>query len=196
MKPSPSNRDFRQNNVYSAVGELPPHRWRSTLPERMKLFLQLDKRARTTQGRSSRRWHVPVSQIEAKTACSPRRLGARCVSAKWPPSAASIRLTSEPTPKPPDQWSLLGKASPSKLTNRLVVNGSAIYGIECGFPACCTRRLIAIASAWRQAETQRIRSHQNNARRAWIAIVDPDQPRKPVKSVFGNGENAARVRSQ
>jgi len=71
-------------------------------------------------------------------------------------SAASIRLTSEPTPKPPDQWSLLGKASPSKLTNRLVVQWERHLRYRRAASRHAVRGADAIGQCWRQAETQRI----------------------------------------
>jgi isoquinoline 1-oxidoreductase beta subunit len=189
------NRDFRQNNVYSAVGgTAATFAGRSTLPDRMNLFLQIGASARERlRAAAAERWHVPVSDIEAKNSVLTHRPTGRTLRfGEVAASAVSVRLTSEPAPKPPEQWSLLGKASPSRLTNPLVVNGSAVYGIDVRLPGMLYAALMQSPVHGGRLKHSGFEAIKNMPGVRGMAIVDPDQPRSPVKSVFGNGENAAQ----
>jgi len=131
------NRDFREQHVYSSVGGIAAtFAGRATLPERMKLLLQVGASARERlKTAAAEHWSVPVSEIEAQHSVLTHRPSGRTLRfGEVAASAATIRLKTEPVPKPPGQWSLLGKASPSKLNNPLIVNGSAIYGIDVRLP--------------------------------------------------------------
>jgi isoquinoline 1-oxidoreductase beta subunit len=132
-----TRRDFRENKVYSSVsGIAATFAGRSTLPDRMQLLLQVGASARERlKAAAAEHWNVPVAEIAAKSSVlthnpSGRRLRFGEVAEK----AAAIRLKDEPAPKPPSQWTFLGKSSPPKLNNPLIVNGSAVYGIDVRLP--------------------------------------------------------------
>jgi isoquinoline 1-oxidoreductase beta subunit len=187
------NRDFRQNNVYSSVGgSAATFAGRSTLPERMQLFLQVGASARERlKAAAAERWHVPVSEIDARNSVLTHRPTGRTLRfGEVAAGAAAIRLKSEPAPKPPEHWSLLGKASPSKLTNPLVVNGSAVYGIDVRLPGMLYAALMQSPVHGGKLKRCTFDAIKNMPGVRGVAIVDPNEPRKPVKTLFGGGENA------
>jgi len=187
------NRDFRQNKVYSSVGGIAAtFAGRSTLPERMKLFLQVGASARERlKAAAAERWQVAASEIDAKNSMLTHRTTWRTLrSGEVAASAAAIRLKSEPAPKPPVHWSLLGKASPSKLTNPLIVNGSAVYGIDVRLPGMLYAALMQSPLHGGKLKRCEFDAIKNMPGVRGVAIVDPAEPRKPVRSLFGGRENA------
>jgi isoquinoline 1-oxidoreductase beta subunit len=189
------NRDFRENNVYSSVGGIAAtFAGRSTLPERMKLLLQVGASARERlRAAAAERWNASVAEIEARNSVLTHRASGRTLRfGDVAASAAAIRLKTEPAPKPPGQWSLLGKASPSKLNNPLIVNGSAVYGIDVRVPGMLYAALMQSPVHGGKLKRCGFDAIKNMPGVRGVAIVDPDEPRKPVKSLFTNGENAAQ----
>jgi isoquinoline 1-oxidoreductase subunit beta len=186
-------RDFRENKVYSSVsGTGATFAGRSTLPDRMQLLLQVGASARERlKAAAAERWNVPVAEIEAKNSVlthtpSGRTLRFGEVAAK----ASTLQLKAEPALKPPGQWTLLGKGSPPKLNNPSIVNGSAIYGMDVRLPGMLYAALMQSpvhGGRLKRCDFPAIR-HMPGVR--GIAIVDPDEPRKLVKSLFHGGENA------
>jgi isoquinoline 1-oxidoreductase beta subunit len=189
------NRDFREDSVYSSVGGIAAtFAGRSTLPERMKLLLQIGASARERlKAAAADRWNVRVSEIEAKESVLTHQPSGRTLRfGEVAASAAAIRLKVEPAPKPPAQWSVLGKASPSKLNNPLIVNGSAVYGIDVRRPGMLYAALMQSpvhGGKLKRCEFGAI-EHMPGVR--GIAIVDPDEPRKTSKSLFGSGASAVQ----
>jgi isoquinoline 1-oxidoreductase subunit beta len=189
------NRDFRERHVYASVGGIAAtFAGRSTLPERMKLLLQVGASARERlKAAAAERWHVPVSEIEAQNSVLTHRpSGRRLRFGEVAASAAAIRLQTEPAPKPPGQWTLLGKASPSKMNNPLIVNGSAVYGIDVRLPGMLYAALMQSPVHGGKLKHCNFDAIRKMPGVRGIAIVDPDEPRKPVKSLFTSGENAAQ----
>jgi len=187
------NRDLRENKVYSSVGGIAAtFAGRSTLPERMKLFLQVGASARERlKAAAAERWQVAASEIDAKNSMLTHRTTGRTLRfGELAASAAAIRLKSEPVPKPPVHWSLLGKASPSKLTNPLIVNGSAVYGIDVRLPGMLYAALMQSPVHGGKLKRCEFDAIKNMPGVRGLAIVDPDEPRKPVRSLFGGQENA------
>lgn len=186
-------RDFRENKLYSSVsGIAATFAGRSTLPERMQLLLQAGASARERlKAAAAERWHAPVSEIEASDSVlthtpSGRKLRFGEVAER----AAAIRLTQEPSLKSPSQWTLLGKASPSKLNNPDIVSGRAVYGIDVRLP-----NMLYAAVMQSPVQGGKLKHCDFDAIKKMpgvqgIAIVDPDEPRKPDQSLFDNGENA------
>jgi isoquinoline 1-oxidoreductase subunit beta len=135
---APTSRDYRENGVY-APGNSPIGYFsgRSTSEDRMKLLLQVGASARERLKAAAATWKVPVSEIAVEDSVLPHTPTGRTlcygeVAAK----AATIELDVEPTPtpKPQSEWTLLGKATPTKLNNANSVNGSLIYGMDVRLP--------------------------------------------------------------
>ena len=109
---------------------------RSTNALRLSQGLQLGASARERlKAAAAAQWKVPVSEVT--TANSVLRHAATGRAFKYgeiAAKAATIKLEREPAPKNRSEWSLLGKASPGKLTNPAIVDGTAVYGIDVRVP--------------------------------------------------------------
>lgn len=188
-----TSRDFRENKIYSSVsGIAATFAGRSTLPDRMQLLLQVGASARERlKAAAALHWKVSVTEIEAKDSVlthtpSGRMLRFGEVAAK----AASIRLPAEPALKPASQWTLLGKANPPKLNNASIVNGSAVYGIDVRLPGMLYAALMQSPVHGGRLKRCDFSAIERMPGVRGIAIVDPDEPRKPIPSLFDGGENA------
>ncbi len=134
---APANRDYRENAVYSPFS--PPAAYfsgRSTLPERMKLLLQVGASARERlKAAAAAQWQVPVAEIAAKdSVLTHTPTGRQLRFGEVAATAAAIRLAAEPDLKPQSDWTFLGKATPGKLNNPLIVTGRAVYGMDVRVP--------------------------------------------------------------
>jgi isoquinoline 1-oxidoreductase beta subunit len=196
---APTSRDYRENGVY-AMGESPQGYFsgRSTNPDRMKLLLQVGASARERlKAAAAAIWGVPVTEIDVKDSVLTHRPTGRAltygaVAAK----AATIRLAAEPLPKPQEQWTLLGKASPPKLNIPGIVNGSAVYGMDVRVPGM-------VYAALRQSPVHggRVKSFDADKVKAMpgvlaVVTVDPDEPRGlPGKTgaSFGMADTVVRA---
>lgn len=188
-------RDYRENNVYSSVADIgATFAGRSTLPDRMQLLLQVGASARERlKAAAAQTWNVPVAEIEAKNSVlthmpSGRTLRFGEVAAK----ASTIQLKAEPALKPPGQWTLLGKTSPPKLNNPAIVDGSAIYGMDVRLPGMLYAALMQSPVHRGKLKRCDFSAIKDMPGVRGIAIVDPDEPRKVVKSLFNDGENAPK----
>ncbi len=186
-------RDYRENKVYSSVSDIAAtFAGRSTLADRMQLLLQVGASARERlKAAAAGHWNVPVQEIHAKNSVLTHGLSGRTLRfGEAAATAATVRLKLEPTPKPPNEWTLLGKGDPSKLNNPSIVNGSAVYGIDVRLPGMLYAALMQSPvhrGRLKRCDFDAIK-HMPGVR--GIAIVDPDEPRKPVKSLFDGAENA------
>jgi isoquinoline 1-oxidoreductase beta subunit len=186
-------RNFREHQVYSSVSGIgATFAGRSTLPDRMQMLLQVGASARERlKAAAAQRWNVPVAEIEAKDSLLTHgRSGRTLRFGEVVEQAAAIQLKTEPALKPPNQWTLLGRASLPKLNNPLIVNGSAIYGIDVRLPGMLYAALMQSPVHGGRLKRCDFEAIKNMPGVHGIAIVDPDEPRKPVKSLFGGGENA------
>lgn len=115
-----------------AVGSTPFFSGHGTDHDRMYYALQLGASARERlKLAAAQRWSCRVTEVEAKNSeliheVSGRRLSYGDIAAE----AAGIQLAQEPTIKPQEQWTRLGKESPPKLQAEGVVRGAATFGID------------------------------------------------------------------
>lgn len=196
---APTSRDYRENGCY-AMGESPQGYFsgRSTNPERMKLLLQVGASARERlKAAAAAKWNVPVGEIEAKDSVLTHRPTGRTLRyGEVAAQAASIKLAQEPTPKPQEQWTLLGKATPAKLNLPNIVNGSAVYGMDVRLPGM-------VYAALRQSPVHggRVKHYDADSVRHLpgvlaVVTVDPDEPRGlAVKSGAPFGYDNTHVRA-
>jgi len=188
-----ARRDFLEGNVYSSTSGIgATFAGRSTLPDRMQLLLQTGASARERlKAAAAGRWNVPVAEIDAKDSVLTHRPTGRTLRfGEVAAAAATIRLEVEPPLKSPSQWTLLGKSSPFKFHNAAVVNGSAVYGIDVRLPGMLYAALMQSPVQGGRLKRCDFAAIKNMPGVRGIAIVDPDQPRKSIKSLFGGGENA------
>ncbi len=173
-------RDIHQDGVYSKpLGLIGFFSGRSTTEERTRTLLQAGASARERlKAAAAAEWNVAPAEIAAKDSllthtATGRTLRYGQVAAK----AAGITLNPEPAPKPSSQWTLLGKAAPTKLNAPLIVNGSATYGIDVRQPGM-------VYAALRQSPVQggRLKSYDAEAVKHMpgvlaVVTVDPEEPR-------------------
>ncbi|MDB5396605.1 MAG: Isoquinoline 1-oxidoreductase beta subunit [Rhodospirillales bacterium] len=195
---APTSRDYRENGVY-APGNSPTGYFsgRSTSEDRMKLLLQVGASARERlKTAAAATWKVPVSEIGAKDSVlthtpTGRTLRYGEVAAK----AATIKLDVEPTPKPQSEWTLLGKATPTKLNNADIVNGSLIYGMDVRLPNmvyAALRQSPVHGGMLKSYDAEKVKSMPGVLA---VVTVDPrETPGLAMKSgaPFGYGDTHAR----
>ncbi len=177
------NRDRRENGIYSeAGGQLAFFSGRSTTDDRLRVTLQVGASARERlKTAAARRWNVPVAEVEAaNSVLSHTKSGRRLRYGEVVADAAKIKLASEPALKPRDQWTLLGKATPTKLNNPQIVDGSAVYGMDVRLPG-----MVYAAVRLAPVHGGKLKSHDADAVRHMpgvraVVVVDPTEPRKEV----------------
>lgn len=152
---------------------------RSTMAQRTKAMQQVGASARERlKAAAATRWGVPVSEVVAANSmlghpASGRKLTYGDVAAE----AGKIKLAAEPAIRTSDQWKLLGKASPSKLTIPQIVNGSGVYGIDVRLPGMVYAALIQ--SPVHGGRLKRYDASKVKGMPGVLAVVtvDPDEPR-------------------
>lgn len=194
VEPISLNRNYREDLVYSKpVPYIATFAGRSTIPDRMKLLLQLGASARERlKLAAAERWGVPVSEIQAREGvlthpASNRTLRYGDVASH----AATVELDSEPLPKPQREWTFLGKASPTKLTNAGIVDGSGIFGIDVRIPGMRYAALMQSPVHGGRLKRYDFEAIKHLPGVRGIAVVDPSIPRKQFRSeLFANELNA------
>lgn len=134
---APPLRNFKEGGVYSkAGGGLAYFAGRSTSDARMKLALQVGASARERlKAAAAAEWKVAVADVEAANSALTHKPTGRTVTyGQIAAKAAAVKLAAEPALKAQSEWTLLGKASPAKLSNASIVNGTAIFGMDVRLP--------------------------------------------------------------
>ncbi|MET0378668.1 MAG: molybdopterin cofactor-binding domain-containing protein [Spongiibacteraceae bacterium] len=109
---------------------------RSTQTERNKTLLQVGASARERLKLAAAQvWKVPVSEVTAENSVLTHKVSGKTLTyGAVAARAATVKLAVEPALKPQNEWTSLGKKSPSKLHIPQIVNGSAQYGIDIRLP--------------------------------------------------------------
>jgi len=167
---------------------------RSTTRERMQLLLQLGASARERlRAAAAQTWNVPVSEIEAKSGTLLHKPTQRTLRfGEVAGRAAAIQLKTEPAIKPQSAWTLLGKTSLPKLNNALVVNGSAVYGIDVRLPGMLYAALMQSPAHGGKLKRYDFDAIKNMPGVRGVAVVNPDEPRKPLKKPLNGSEDRAQ----
>jgi len=174
-----ANRNYMENDVYSkAAGSLGFFAGRST-GDRFKGLLQAGASARERlKAAAAQTWKVPVAEIDAKDSVLTHRPTGRTLRfGEVAARAATIVLDKEPALKDRSQWTLLGKASPGKLNNAAIANGSAIYGMDIRQP-----NMLYAALMQSPVQGGRLKSYDFEAIRHMpgihsVVVIDPSEPR-------------------
>ena len=152
---------------------------RSTMGQRTKAMQQVGASARERlKAAAALRWNVPASEIvAAKSTLTHAASGRTLTYGDVAADAGKIKLTAEPAIRTPDQWKLLGKTSPSKLTIPQIVNGSGIYGIDVRVPD-----MVYAALLQSPVHGGRLKSYDESKIKGMpgvlaVVTVDPDEPR-------------------
>ncbi len=193
-----TNRNFREDNVYAKVGgRIAYFSGRSTGEERMATALQVGASARERlKAAAAQTWGVSVGEVEAENSVLTHTPTGRSLTyGDVAEAAAKVVLETEPTPKPRSQWDTLTKVSRPKLQDSMLVNGSAVFGIDVNVPD-------KVYAALKQVPVQggRLKSFDKAAVMGMpgvldVVVVDPDEERKPisVEAPFPLGFSAAQA---
>lgn len=178
-----TNRNFREDNVYGDVGGyLAYFNGRSTLKARMETALQVGASARERlKAAAAHKWGVPSREVVAENSTLTHPPTQRTLTyGEVATAAAKIVLDTEPAPKPRSEWDTLTKVSRSKLQDPMLVNGSAVYGIDIDVPG-------KVYAALKQVPVQggRLLSFDKTAVMTMpgvldVVVIDPAEPRKPI----------------
>lgn len=133
------NRDYREGKVYSKVGSstfsMGYFSGRSTAAERMENYMTVAATAREKlKAAAAKAWNVPAGEITVGEGMLRHANGRSATFASMIVPAAAITLSETPKPKPREQWTFLGKASPAKVQIPKIVDGSAVYGLDVRLP--------------------------------------------------------------
>ena len=121
-------RHYAQNRVYQQFSQRASG-FRSTAQKMGAIAREHLKLAAAQQ------WNVPVEQVEANAGILTHRPTNRTLRfGEMAAKAATLKLDKEPAIKPADQWTFAGKVAVPKATTRLVVNGSAKFGVDVRLP--------------------------------------------------------------
>ena len=182
-EPADTNRNFREDNVYAKVGGFFAYfAGRSTLEARMETALQVGASARERlKAAAAKTWDVPSQEVEAENSILTHKQTGRTLSYGDIAEAASkIVLEIEPTARPRSEWDTLTKVSRSKLQDPMLVDGSAVYGIDVNVPG-------KVYAALKQVPVQggRLKSFDKSAVMGMpgvldVVVVDPDEERTPI----------------
>lgn len=178
-----TNRNFREDNVYGKVGgRMAYFGARSTNEERMKTALQVGASARERlRAAAAKTWGVPAQEVKTENSVlthSPT--GRKLTYGDVAEAASKIVFETEPSPKPRSEWDTLTKVSRAKLQDPMLVNGTAVYGIDVDVPN-------KVYAALKQVPVQggRLKSFDKAAVMNMpgvldVVVVDPDEKRKPI----------------
>lgn len=195
------NRDLREGGFYSSTGLLAYFTGRSTAKAVLDQLLQVGASARERlRHAAAQEWGVQVAEVDANQSILTHTATGRTLTyGQVAARAGTIGLETEPTPVSPSSWTFLGKESPRKMNLPIILDGSAVYGIDVKFPD-------TVYAALKQVPAQggRLRSVDPDAVRGMpgvidVVVVDPDELRpglpEGVRAPFGinarNGPQAA-----
>lgn len=174
----PANRDVVEGGAYSKSGPLAFFSGRTTGEAVMEEILQL---AASTRERlrvaAAAKWGVAVDQVTAENSMLTNAASGESIPyADVAVEAASVTLEAEPTPRPREEWTFLGKQSPKRMNLKDIITGKLQYGIDVQVPGM-------VYAALRQVPAQGGRLKSVNADAVMgmpgvkaVVVVDPDEP--------------------
>ena len=193
-----TNRDFQEKSVYSTTGgPLAYFSGRSTGDDRMALSLQVGASARERlKAAAAAQWNVSRDSVTVENSViSHAASGRKTTFGEVAAAAAAVKLDAEPKPKPRSEWTTLTKVSYGKLNNPMLVNGTAVFGMDVRLPNM-------VYAALRQVPVHGGRVKSFDAARVAnmpgvlaVVAVDPDETRAPLaaRSPFPMGAAAAQA---
>jgi isoquinoline 1-oxidoreductase beta subunit len=189
-----TNRDYLNNGIYSQVqGNISYFAGRSTAENRMDTYMKVAASARERlKLAAAEQWGVKSEDIAAEEgrlihAASKRSMRFGEALSR----AARVRLEHEPRPKDRSQWTFLGKKSPGKVQIPLIVNGSAIYGMDVRLPdmVYAAVKLAPVHGGQLQSfDADRVKKMPGVLA---VVAVKPNEPNASLKSPFPMGFSQA-----
>ncbi|MFV0277031.1 MAG: molybdopterin cofactor-binding domain-containing protein, partial [Parahaliea sp.] len=178
-----TRRDLLENDVYSSVGgRIAYFSGRSTGDDRTQTALLVGATAREClKTAAAQGWGVPVAEVRADNSQLTHEPSGRSLGyGEVAEAAARVRLAAEPKLKPRSEWRTLTHISRAKLQDPMLVNGSAVYGIDVQLPD-------KVYAALRQSPVHGGRLVKVDKQAVMkmpgvlaVVVVDPDEARKPL----------------
>ena len=130
-------RNYQNENVYSqGMGRESYFSGRSTAPDRMKTYMEVAASARERlKAAAAQQWGVKPEDVIAEEGRLTHRGSSRSMRfGEALPQAAKVKLDQEPALKDRSQWTFLTKKKPGKVHLPLIVNGTALFGMDIRLP--------------------------------------------------------------
>jgi isoquinoline 1-oxidoreductase beta subunit len=155
---------------------------RSTTPRRMAILLQAGASARERlKEAAAQTWSVPHAEITAKdSVLTHATSGRRATFGEMAGRAGTVRFEVEPAPKAHKDWWFLGKASPIKVQQPLLVDGSAVFGIDGQVPGMVYAALMQSPVQGGKLKRYEFDKVKGMPGVLGVAVVDPSEPRPEI----------------
>lgn len=130
-------RNYELNNFYGDVGgPLAYFSGRSTSEPRRIAYMTAAATAREQlKAAAAASWEVDIGEITVSDGILSHEASGNSASfGEFLAAAADITLDFEPQPKPREEWTFLGKATPAKIQIPQIVTGKAVYGMDVDVP--------------------------------------------------------------
>ncbi len=184
VEPISFNRNTREGNLYlGATGIWSTFAGAGASGEVMKALMQAGASARERlRAAAAAQWKVPVREIEAKSGVlSHARTKRQATYGELASRAATIKLSTEPAPKPRERWTLLTKQTLPMVHARSVVNGSSVFGIDVRVPGMLYAALLQCPVHGGRLVSHDFEKIKGMPGVRGVAVVDPDEPRRELK---------------
>ena len=184
VEPISFNRNTREGNLYlGATGIWSTFAGAGASGDVMKALMQAGASARERlRAAAAAQWKVPVKEIEAKSGVlSHARTKRQARYGELASRAATIKLPTEPAPKPREHWTLLTKQTLPMVHARSVVNGSSVFGIDVRVPGMLYAALLQCPVHGGKLVSYDFEKIKGMPGVRGVAVVDPDEPRRELK---------------
>ncbi|MBL8698249.1 MAG: xanthine dehydrogenase family protein molybdopterin-binding subunit [Alphaproteobacteria bacterium] len=176
----PPNRNLKDGNLYSKTGALAYFSGRSTGKEMMEQLLQVGASARERlRVAAAQKWDAPLDQVKAeKSMLVHVPTGKTATYGEVAAAAAAVKLDKEPELKPQAQWTFLGKASQRRMNLPLLLDGSAVFGLDVQVPGMVYATVRHVP-----AHGGKLKSHNFDAIRTMpgvkaVIVIDPNEGKR------------------
>ena len=184
VEPISFNRNTREGNLYlGTTGIWSTFAGAGASGEVMKALMQAGASARERlRAAAAAQWKVPVKEIEAKSGVlAHARTKRQATYGELASRAATIRLPTEPVPKPRERWTLLTKQTLPMVHAPSVVNGSSEFGIDVRVPGMLYAALLQCPVHGGKLVSYDFEKIKGMPGIRGVAVVDPDEPRRELK---------------
>jgi isoquinoline 1-oxidoreductase beta subunit len=184
VEPISFNRNTREGNLYlGTTGIWSTFAGAGASGEVMKALMQAGASARERlRAAAAAQWKVSIEEIEAKSGVlAHARTKRQATYGELASRAATIKLPTEPAPKPRERWTLLTKQTLPMVHARSVVNGSSEFGIDVRVPGMLYAALLQCPVHGGKLVSYDFGKIKGMPGVRGVAVVDPDEPRRELK---------------